>query len=252
MRNSQETETVPKLDRSTDWTQCEPEKKPEFKVGRFQVSHSDDKGARAVTQPTPTRHSPPPQPQNQSESSSETTSSSSSISSTTSSSSSSSSGHSQVGVASQTNQNTDEKKEGEESEEGHSGNSQSNHSRHQTYVSSDESESENEDGGMWAELRQLRDRHLAQVHELQANQKKEIEQLYVRMGKTPPAGIVAPAAILNQRQRRLSKSGQYRRNSQQAPPTGIMRRGYVSGSSSGSLERVKGVTFAPDATTMDT
>lgn len=50
-------------------------------------------------------------------------------------------------------------------------------------------------------------RHLTQVQALQASQKQEIEQLYMRMGKTPPAGIVPPAAILNQRSRRVSKTG---------------------------------------------
>ncbi|KAJ0006210.1 hypothetical protein NQD34_013483 [Periophthalmus magnuspinnatus] len=218
-------------------------KKPEFKVGRFQVSLSKDNDNRQLTQPTPTRHSPPPRHLTQSESSSET-------------SSSSSSGHSQVGVASRTNLDRDD----EDSEEGHSGNGQSHFSRHETDLSSDESESENEDDGVWAALRELQDKHLAQVQELQANQKREIEQLYVRMGKAAPAGIMVPEAILNQRQRRLSKTGPYpgsnRHNSLQrlehTLPAGIMRKSSVSGSSSGSQERVKGVTFALDPTTMDT
>ena len=63
---------------------------------------------------------------------------------------------------------------------------------------------------------------------LQASQKREIEELYERMGKVPPPGIVSPAAMLSSRQRRLSKSGGYpsssRRNSLQRldilPPTG--------------------------------
>ncbi|XP_072314834.1 serine/threonine-protein kinase WNK4-like [Eucyclogobius newberryi] len=213
------------------------EKKPEFKVGRFQVSASD-KDARPLTQPTATRHSPPPQ--SQSESSSDT------------------SGQSQLGVAPRTAQDRDG--EEAESEEGHSGNGRSHFNRRQTDMSSDESESEDEGDSMWAELRELRDRHLAQVQELQANQKREITQLYVRLGKTPPAGFMVPAAMLNQRQRRPSKSGAQpvsaRRNSLQrlerAPPAGIMRKSSVSGSSSGSQERLKGVTFAPEPTTMDT
>ncbi|CDQ72964.1 unnamed protein product [Oncorhynchus mykiss] len=126
------------------------------------------------------------------------------------------------------------------------------YTRSASYVSSDETESENED--MCEELQELRDRHLSEVQALQLTQKREIEALYERMGKVPPPGIVSPAAMLNNRQRRLSKSGNYpglRRNSLQRldilPPAGIMRKNSVSGSSSGSQERSsKGVTFAPD------
>nr|XP_046185945.1 serine/threonine-protein kinase WNK4 isoform X2 [Oncorhynchus gorbuscha] len=130
------------------------------------------------------------------------------------------------------------------------------YTRSASYVSSDETESENED--MCEELQELRDRHLSEVQALQLTQKREIEALYERMGKVPPPGIVSPAAMLNNRQRRLSKSGNYqglRRNSLQRldilPPAGIMRKNSVSGSSSGSQERSsKGVTFAPDLNRM--
>lgn len=52
---------------------------------------------------------------------------------------------------------------------------------------------------------------------LQSSQKKEIEELYLRMGKQPPLGIVSPAAMLSSRQRRLSKGSfnPSRRNSLQ-------------------------------------
>lgn len=70
-------------------------------------------------------------------------------------------------------------------------------------------------------------RHLSEVQALQLTQKREIEALYERMGKVPPPGIMSPAAMLNNRQRRLSKSGNYpgsRRNSLQRldilPPAG--------------------------------
>lgn len=73
-------------------------------------------------------------------------------------------------------------------------------------------------------------RHLCEVQELQANQKREIEELYLRMGKAPPPGLVSTAAVLNHRHRRLSKSGTLppvRRNSLQrlevAPPAGGSR-----------------------------
>ncbi|NXA40922.1 WNK4 kinase, partial [Eudromia elegans] len=147
-----------------------------------------------------------------------------------------------------------------------------------SYLSSDDSESEDEE--MWEELQTLRQKHLAEVQLLQSAQKKEIEELYVRMGKQPPLGIVSPAAVLSGRQRRLSKGGfnPSRRNSLQRlelpqppgsaraglsapgpsgrpaqrpptlPPAGIMRRNSLSGSSTGSQEQrlTKGVTFADE------
>ncbi|KAF5903657.1 serine/threonine-protein kinase WNK4-like, partial [Clarias magur] len=126
------------------------------------------------------------------------------------------------------------------------------YTRSASYASSDETESDNED--MWEELQELRERHLGEVQALQSSQKREIEELYERMGKVPPPGIVSPAAMLSSRQRRLSKSGGFsssRRNSLQRldilPPAGIMRKNSVSGSSNGSQDRAaKGVTFASD------
>uniref|UniRef100_A0A3B3QSZ2 non-specific serine/threonine protein kinase n=1 Tax=Paramormyrops kingsleyae TaxID=1676925 RepID=A0A3B3QSZ2_9TELE len=128
--------------------------------------------------------------------------------------------------------------------------------RSSSYLSSDDTESEDEN--MWEELQELREKHLSEVQALQAAQKREIEELYEKMGKMPPAGIVSPAAMLSSRQRRLSKSGACppsRRNSLQRleilPPAGIMRKSSFSGSSSGSQDRSsKGVTFATDYTRM--
>ncbi|KAG7317371.1 hypothetical protein KOW79_019669 [Hemibagrus wyckioides] len=126
------------------------------------------------------------------------------------------------------------------------------YTRSASYASSDETESDSED--MWEELQELRERHLGEVQALQASQKREIEELYEKMGKVPPPGIVSPAAMLSSRQRRLSKSGGFpssRRNSLQRldilPPAGIMRKNSISGSSNGSQDRAaKGVTFASD------
>uniref|UniRef100_A0A8C1WCY2 Serine/threonine-protein kinase WNK4 n=1 Tax=Cyprinus carpio TaxID=7962 RepID=A0A8C1WCY2_CYPCA len=101
------------------------------------------------------------------------------------------------------------------------------YTRSMSYASSDETESEEE--GMYEELQELRERHVAEVQALHASQKQEIEELYKRMGKVPPPGIVSPAAMLSSRQRRLSKSGGYpssRQNSLQRldllPPTGTI------------------------------
>ncbi|KAM6238460.1 serine/threonine-protein kinase WNK4 isoform 2-T2 [Porphyrio hochstetteri] len=121
------------------------------------------------------------------------------------------------------------------------------------YLSSDDTESEDEE--IWEELQNLRQKHMAEVQLLQSAQKKEIEELYLRMGKQPPLGIVSPAAMLSSRQRRLSKGSfnPSRRNSLQRlelaqPPAAIMRRNSLSGSSTGSQEQrlSKGVTFADD------
>ncbi|XP_052327230.1 serine/threonine-protein kinase WNK4-like isoform X1 [Oncorhynchus keta] len=130
------------------------------------------------------------------------------------------------------------------------------YSRNFTYLSSDDSESED----MWEELLEMREKHLAEVQSLQATQKREIEELYERMGKVPPAGIVCPATMLSIRQRRLSKERSYlsssRRNSLQRldmlPLQGIIRRNSLGGSSSSSsLEKPsKGVTFASDISRM--
>uniref|UniRef100_A0A8C7DKF4 Vacuolar protein-sorting-associated protein 25 n=1 Tax=Oncorhynchus kisutch TaxID=8019 RepID=A0A8C7DKF4_ONCKI len=133
------------------------------------------------------------------------------------------------------------------------------YSRNFTYMSSDDSESEDED--MREELQVMREKHLVQVQSLQATQKREIEELYERMGKVPPAGIVSPAAMLSSRQRRISKERSYpstsRRNSLQRldmlPLQGIIRRNSLGGSnsSSSSLEKPsKGVTFASDVSRM--
>ncbi|XP_067333141.1 serine/threonine-protein kinase WNK4-like isoform X2 [Channa argus] len=233
-----------------------------FSVGRFQVTPSKDlhdivhQESRHLNQATPTSHSPPPSKKNQSESSD---------SSTDEQSESESSMRTVIIPPPGYLDNTGRQEERSEESwrlsvsrsDGSSGSpvissSFSQSLSHSTpYFSSDESESDNEE--MWEELQKLRNRHLAEVQNLQTNQKQEIEELYTRKGKVPPPGILCPAAMLNHRQRRLSKSGNYppsRKNSLQRldvpSPLGIMRKSSVSGSSSGSQERVgKGVTFMP-------
>uniref|UniRef100_A0A8I3WS23 Serine/threonine-protein kinase WNK4 n=1 Tax=Callithrix jacchus TaxID=9483 RepID=A0A8I3WS23_CALJA len=98
-----------------------------------------------------------------------------------------------------------------------------NYSYSSLCLSSEESESSGEDEEFWAELQSLRQKHLSEVETLQTLQKKEIEDLYSRLGKQPPPGIVAPAAMLSSRQRRLSKGSfpTSRRNSlQRSEPPG--------------------------------
>ncbi|XP_032628638.1 serine/threonine-protein kinase WNK4 isoform X4 [Chelonoidis abingdonii] len=131
------------------------------------------------------------------------------------------------------------------------------YARSSSYLSSDDTESEDEE--IWEELQSLRQKHLSEVQTLQAVQKREIEDLYFRMGKQAPPGIVSPAAMLSSRQRRLSKGSfnPSRRNSLQRlelsqPTAGIMRRNSLSGSSTGSQEQrpSRGVTFAGDLSRM--
>uniref|UniRef100_A0A8D1VK64 Serine/threonine-protein kinase WNK4 n=1 Tax=Sus scrofa TaxID=9823 RepID=A0A8D1VK64_PIG len=98
-----------------------------------------------------------------------------------------------------------------------------NYSYSSLCLSSEESESSGEDEEFWAELQSLRQKHLSEVEALQTLQKQEIEDLYSRLGKQPPPGIVAPAAMLSSRQRRLSKGSfpTSRRNSlQRSEPLG--------------------------------
>uniref|UniRef100_A0A3B5R062 non-specific serine/threonine protein kinase n=2 Tax=Xiphophorus maculatus TaxID=8083 RepID=A0A3B5R062_XIPMA len=131
------------------------------------------------------------------------------------------------------------------------------YNRSAPYLSSDDSDSEDEE--MMEELQELREKHLSEVQALEAEQKREIEELYARMGKVPPPGIVSPAAMLCSRQRRLSKGNGFpssRRNSLQRvdilPLQGIIRRNSLGGSSSsGSQDKPsKGVTFATDISRM--
>nr|XP_060637261.1 serine/threonine-protein kinase WNK4 [Anolis sagrei ordinatus] len=122
-----------------------------------------------------------------------------------------------------------------------------------SYASSDDSDSADDD--VWDELQLLRQKHLSEVEALQTRQKQEIEELYARLGRVPPAGIVSPATMLSSRQRRLSKGSfnPLRRSSLQrmdgVQPQGIMRRNSVSGGSSSTSQeqrQTKGVKFASD------
>ncbi|XP_066490671.1 serine/threonine-protein kinase WNK1-like isoform X2 [Tiliqua scincoides] len=73
-----------------------------------------------------------------------------------------------------------------------------------SYMSSD-NESDIEDEDLKCELRLLREKHLREIQELQSRQKQEIEFLYTKLGKIPPAVIIPPAAPLSGRRRRPTK-----------------------------------------------
>ncbi|XP_073080024.1 serine/threonine-protein kinase WNK1 isoform X15 [Manis javanica] len=74
-----------------------------------------------------------------------------------------------------------------------------------SYMSSD-NESDIEDEDLKLELRRLREKHLKEIQDLQSRQKHEIESLYTKLGKVPPAVIIPPAAPLSGRRRRPTKS----------------------------------------------
>nr|XP_044993261.1 serine/threonine-protein kinase WNK1 isoform X10 [Jaculus jaculus] len=74
-----------------------------------------------------------------------------------------------------------------------------------SYMSSD-NESDIEDEDLKSELRRLREKHLKEIQDLQSRQKQEIESLYTKLGKVPPAVIIPPAAPLSGRRRRPTKS----------------------------------------------
>ncbi|XP_057633685.1 serine/threonine-protein kinase WNK1 isoform X11 [Chionomys nivalis] len=79
------------------------------------------------------------------------------------------------------------------------------HSFNSSYMSSD-NESDIEDEDLRLELRRLREKHLKEIQDLQSRQKHEIESLYTKLGKVPPAVIIPPAAPLSGRRRRPTKS----------------------------------------------
>ncbi|XP_068170949.1 serine/threonine-protein kinase WNK2 isoform X4 [Antennarius striatus] len=57
------------------------------------------------------------------------------------------------------------------------------------YVSSDNDSEMEESSDMKRELQKLREKHLREISELQANQRGEVELLYRRLGKAPPPGL---------------------------------------------------------------
>ncbi|XP_061606196.1 serine/threonine-protein kinase WNK4 isoform X1 [Phyllopteryx taeniolatus] len=184
---------------------CDAMTPPTRSVGRFQVTNSEPQTAR----------SPPPSQMSQSESSE-------SVSEEESQSESSCSGD--AGGRPDERRRRGGRKVTTGAWEGTSG----GQSRSRSYVTSDESD---DDDDTWDELKEIRERHLLEVRRLQANQKREMDELCQRMGKGPPLGAVAPAAMLNQR--RLHRPDVL-------PPTGIMRKR--------SLERPSRVSFVPGHT----
>ncbi|KAM9324469.1 serine/threonine-protein kinase WNK2 [Gastrophryne carolinensis] len=75
-----------------------------------------------------------------------------------------------------------------------------------SYMSSD-NDSEFEDVDMKKELQNLREKHMKEITELQVQQKREIEALYIRLGKPLPPNVgFLHAAPPSSRRRRISKN----------------------------------------------
>ncbi|XP_051547964.1 serine/threonine-protein kinase WNK1 [Myxocyprinus asiaticus] len=73
------------------------------------------------------------------------------------------------------------------------------------YLSSD-NDSEPEDEGLKREMNRLRERHMAEIQKLQNKQKKEIEELFRSLGKTPPSVVVPSTVAIAGGRRRPTKS----------------------------------------------
>ncbi|KAI7811953.1 putative serine/threonine-protein kinase WNK1 [Triplophysa rosa] len=72
------------------------------------------------------------------------------------------------------------------------------------YLSSD-NDSEPEDEGLKREMNMLRERHMVEIQALQNKQKKEIEELFKGLGKTPPSMVVPPTIAMAGGRRRPTK-----------------------------------------------
>lgn len=74
-----------------------------------------------------------------------------------------------------------------------------------SYFSSD-NDSEFEDEDFKREVSKLREKHMIESQALYTRQKEEIDSLFARMGKAPPATVNPPAVTLAGRRRRPTKS----------------------------------------------
>ncbi|XP_034391433.1 serine/threonine-protein kinase WNK1-like isoform X2 [Cyclopterus lumpus] len=93
------------------------------------------------------------------------------------------------------------------------------HNAHTHYSSDNDDDSETEDQALQKEISRLREKHMMEIQTLQTRQKDEIESLFTRMGKPPPATVVSPAVAMAGGRRRLkSKSHKSARSSGQPSP----------------------------------
>ncbi|XP_051011206.1 serine/threonine-protein kinase WNK1 isoform X10 [Acomys russatus] len=118
-----------------------------------------------------------------------------------------------------------------------------------SYMSSD-NESDIEDEDLRLELRRLREKHLKEIQDLQSRQKHEIESLYTKLGKVPPAVIIPPAAPLSGRRRRPTKSkgSKSSRSSSMGNKSPQLSAGNLSGQSGTSVLHPQQTLHPPGST----
>ncbi|XP_061618110.1 serine/threonine-protein kinase WNK1 isoform X16 [Phyllopteryx taeniolatus] len=81
----------------------------------------------------------------------------------------------------------------------------SSNSFNNSYISSD-NDSEFEDEDFKREINRLREKHLSEIQDLHTRQKEEIDGLFTRLGKVPPAAVLPPVIALAGKRRRPTKS----------------------------------------------
>ncbi|CAL8322854.1 unnamed protein product [Lota lota] len=88
-----------------------------------------------------------------------------------------------------------------------------NNSFNNSYVSSD-NDSEFEDDEFKQQIHRLKEKHMREIQALYCRQKEEIDGLFTRLGKVPPATVFSPLALASRRRRTTkSKSSKSSRNS---------------------------------------
>ncbi|XP_052453197.1 serine/threonine-protein kinase WNK1-like [Carassius gibelio] len=113
------------------------------------------------------------------------------------------------------------------------------------YLSSD-NDSEPEDEGFKQEMNKLRERHMGEIQALQNKQKEEIEELYTRLGKTPPSVVIPPTVAITGRRRPTkskgtrSRSGSGTGSFQQGNKQAVQSGSSVNQSATGKTETIPG------------
>uniref|UniRef100_A0A3P9I4W8 non-specific serine/threonine protein kinase n=1 Tax=Oryzias latipes TaxID=8090 RepID=A0A3P9I4W8_ORYLA len=74
-----------------------------------------------------------------------------------------------------------------------------------SYISSD-NDSDYEDEDFKREVNRLREKHMREIQALHVRQKEEVETLFTKLGKAPPAAVIPPLITLTGRRRRPTKS----------------------------------------------
>nr|XP_021326362.1 serine/threonine-protein kinase WNK1 isoform X2 [Danio rerio] len=114
------------------------------------------------------------------------------------------------------------------------------------YLSSD-NDSEPEDEGLRREMNRLKERHKVEIMALQNKQKKEIEELFTRLGKTPSV-VVPPTVAMTPGRRRPAKGKGNRPRSGSATQAASFQQGNKQAVQSGSLSQSASEKTSPSET----